>query len=166
MKKYGQVALVILVLAILVFVRRMKSDETQVLLPTPPSVVSTAPTSLPTTEPTTQPTTLPTASPTPTATTQSQYKDGTFTGSVEDAFYGNFQVAAVISGGKLTDVQFLQYPNDRGTSIQINAYAMPILRSEALQAQSAQVDTVSSASQSSGAFVKSLDNALQQARRG
>src|SRR5581483_7148043 len=44
------------------------------------------------------------------------YKDGQFTGSAADAFYGLVQVQAVISGGKLTDVKFLQTPNDRETS--------------------------------------------------
>jgi uncharacterized protein with FMN-binding domain len=58
------------------------------------------------------------------------YKDGTYTGSVEDAFYGNIQVRATINSGKITDVQFLQYPSDRGTSVMINKQAMPILFQE------------------------------------
>jgi len=44
--------------------------------------------------------------------TMGSYKDGSYTGSVQDAFYGNIQVRAVISGGKITDVLFLQFPND------------------------------------------------------
>lgn len=109
--------------------------------------------------------TLLTASPTaqPTATPRGKYKDGTYTGSVADAFYGNIQVQAVISGGKITDVVFLQYPNDRRTSIEINTQAMPFLKQEALQVQSAQVDGVSGATASSGAFVQSLQSALQKA---
>jgi uncharacterized protein with FMN-binding domain len=91
------------------------------------------------------------------------YKDGTFTGSVADAFYGNIQVQAVISGGKITDVVFLQYPNDRNTSIYINSQAMPLLKQEAIQVQSEQVDGVSGATASSGAFVQSLGSALQKA---
>lgn len=92
-----------------------------------------------------------------------KYKDGTYTGNVADAFYGNLQVQAVIKGGRITDVIFLQYPNDRETSIAINTQAMPLLKQEAIAAQSAQVDGVSGATASSGAFVESLGNALKKA---
>lgn len=102
--------------------------------------------------------------PTSIPSTTGQYKDGTYTGSVEDAFYGNYQVQAIIQGGRLTDINFLQTPNDNSTSRRINAEAMPILKSEAIAAQSAQVDIVSGASDSSPAFIKSLTNALSQAK--
>lgn len=92
------------------------------------------------------------------------YKDGTYTGISANAYYGNIQVEAVINGGKLTDVQFLDYPQDRRTSIRINRQAMPYLKKEAIQAQSANVDTVSGASDSSGAFRQSLASALSQAK--
>src|SRR5579864_5836644 len=65
-----------------------------------------------------------------TSSSQGAYKDGTYTGSAADAFYGTIQVKAVVQNGKLTDVQFLQYPNDRDESIQINQSAMPILKQE------------------------------------
>jgi uncharacterized protein with FMN-binding domain len=91
------------------------------------------------------------------------YKNGTYTGSVADAFYGNIQVQATISGGRITDVVFLQYPSDRRTSQMINSQAMPLLKEEAIQAQSAQVSGVSGATASSGAFIQSLQSALQQA---
>ena len=110
------------------------------------------------------PTTVP-ISPTaiPQTSTKGRYKDGTYTGSVADAFYGNIQVQAIIQGGAISDVQFLQYPNDRETSVSINSQAMPILKSEAIQAQSANVDIVSGATDSSQAFRESLSAALQQA---
>ena len=91
------------------------------------------------------------------------YKNGTYTGSVADAFYGNIQVQVTISGGKITDVVFLQYPSDRRTSQMINSQAMPLLKEEAIQAQSAQVSGVSGASATSGAFIQSLQDALSQA---
>lgn len=91
------------------------------------------------------------------------YKNGTYTGSTEDAFYGFIQVQAVISGGKISDVIFLQYPNDNRTSRFINSQAMPMLKSEAIQAQNANVDIISGASDSSAAFQRSLSNALSQA---
>jgi uncharacterized protein with FMN-binding domain len=73
------------------------------------------------------------------------YKDGSYTGPVTDAFYGDIQVRAIIKGGRLTDVKFLKYPDDQPNSIAINKQAMPYLKREAIQAQSAQVDGVSGA---------------------
>lgn len=92
------------------------------------------------------------------------YKDGSYTGSVADAQWGYIQVKAVISGGKITDVQLLQYPNERSRSIEINSYADPQLTQEAVQAQSAQVDVVTGATDSSIAFMQSLGDALSQAQ--
>ncbi len=91
--------------------------------------------------------------------TNQAYKDGTYTGSVEDAYYGSVQVQAVIAGGKIKTVSFLQYPNDNGTSRYISSQVMPILVSEALKSQSAQVDIVTGASQTSAAFQRSLQEA-------
>jgi len=105
--------------------------------------------------------TPPTATPPPTP--RGKYKDGTYTGVSADAYYGNIQVAAVIQNGKMTDVQILDYPSDRGNSIEINNFALPQLRSEAIAAQSAQVDTISRATDSSMAFRESLASALAQA---
>lgn len=97
-------------------------------------------------------------------TSGSLYKNGSYTGSVADAQWGNIQVKAIIQNGKITDVQFLQYPNDRNRSIDINNYADPQLTSEAIQAQSAQVDVISGATDSSEAFIQSLSAALSQAK--
>lgn len=119
----------------------------------------TAPSSLNT--PSTPTTTQPAAS---TQKTTAQYKDGTYTGSAADAFYGPIQVRVTVSGGKITDVTFLQYPNDRGTSVRINEQAMPMLKQEAIQAQSASVDGVSGATDTSQAFIESLGSALNQAK--
>lgn len=96
--------------------------------------------------------------------TAGQYKDGTYTGATADAFYGNLQVAAVIQGGKLTDVQLLQYPQDPGHTAEVNAMALPELQQEAIATQSAQVNVVSGATQTSHAFQQSLAGALAQAQ--
>jgi uncharacterized protein with FMN-binding domain len=90
-------------------------------------------------------------------------KDGLYTGDVADAFYGNIQVAAVIQNGKLVKVNILQYPNDRQRSIEINSQALPILQSEAIRVQSATVDIVSGATDTSQAFITSLGSALFKA---
>ena len=92
------------------------------------------------------------------------YKDGSYTGGAADAQWGLIQVKAIIQHGKITDVQFLQYPNERNRSVEINSYADPQLTSEAIQAQSANVDIVSGATDSSDAFIQSLSDALSQAK--
>ena len=99
-----------------------------------------------------------------TNTPGSLYKDGSYTGSVADAQWGYIQVKAIIQNGKITDVQFLQYPNERNRSVEINSYADPQLTSEAIQAQGANVDIVTGATDSSQAFIQSLTDALSQAK--
>lgn len=94
---------------------------------------------------------------------QGRYKNGTYTGSSEDAYYGNVQVQAVIKNGALSNVVVLDYPQDRSRSLSISNRALPILVSEAVQAQSANVNTVSGATDVSGAFKQSLSSALSQA---
>ena len=118
--------------------------------PTPIPVVNTKPTPIPT--------------PPPVIVDTGKFKNGTYTGNSVDAYYGYVQVKAIISGGKITDVQFLDYPHDRSTSVRINTRAMPYLISEAIQAQDGNVDTVSGASFTSDAFRKSLSSALAQAK--
>ena len=95
--------------------------------------------------------------------TQGQYKNGTYTGAAANAYYGNVQVQVTVANGKIADVAFLDYPQDRGTSRSINSYAMPQLTQEAIQAQSANVNGVSGASDTSAAFRQSLSSALSQA---
>ena len=91
------------------------------------------------------------------------YKDGTYTGSVADAYYGNVQVSVTVSGGKISAVKFLQYPNTHSTSVYINQQVMPYLQQEAIQAQSSNVQIISGATYTSQAFIQSLSAALSQA---
>jgi uncharacterized protein with FMN-binding domain len=98
-----------------------------------------------------------------TAANAGAYKNGVYTGSVENAYYGNVQAEAIIKNGALADVAFLQYPN-HGHSLQVSQESMPILKSEAIQSQSAQVDAVSGATQTSDAFQQSLSSALALAK--
>jgi len=92
------------------------------------------------------------------------YRDGVYIGPAADAFYGLIQVRTTITNGRIANVEFLNYPNDRSTSIEINSVAMPILRSEAIAAQSANVDIVTGATDTSHAFIESLRSALNQAK--
>jgi uncharacterized protein with FMN-binding domain len=97
-------------------------------------------------------------------TSGGQYKNGTFTGVSANAFYGQVQVQVSIQNGQITSVKFLNFPQDRRTSQRINSVAVPQLQSEAIQAQSAQVDVVSGATLTSQAFMASLQSALSSAQ--
>lgn len=92
------------------------------------------------------------------------YKNGSYIGSTIDAYYGFVQVKAIVQSGKISDVQFLQYPNDRSNSREINNQAMPLLKQEAIQAQNAKVNGVSGATFTSEAFIQSLSSALALAK--
>jgi uncharacterized protein with FMN-binding domain len=131
---------------------------------TPNPVVSTPVATIPasTAAPVTSGTVVP--APTPVTKPSGQYKDGTYTGSVADAYYGNVQVEATVSGGKLTNIAFLQYPSDRSTSRYISGQALPLLKSEAIKSQNANVDGISGASYTSQGFVESLSSALSKAK--
>ena len=137
-------------------------DNTPVVVP----VKTPTPTPKPVIKPTPAPAPIPKPIPVPVPIPKpvGQYADGTYTGDPADAYYGTIQVQATVQNGKLTDVQFLQHPSDRNTSVRINNRAMPILRQEAISAQSANVNIVSGATDSSGAFQQSLASALSQAK--
>jgi len=104
------------------------------------------------------------ASPAATQTTApvtSTVKDGTFTGPSVNVNYGNVQVMITVSNGKITDAVAVQAPrgkNDRYTNM-----AVPILKQQTLQAQSANIQGASGASYTSYGWFKSLQGAMAQA---
>ena len=110
------------------------------------------------------PASTPNATQTVAGSSQGAYRNGTFTGPAVNAYYGLVQVQVVIQGGKISTVQFLQYPNDRRTSQQINSQVMPWLQQEAIQAQSANVNLISGATLTSEGFANSLQAALLSAK--
>ncbi len=79
--------------------------------------------------------------------------------------FGTVQVKVTIDGGRLVDVTSLQLPSG-GRDSQVSAYAEPILRSEALQAGNAGIDTVSGATYTSMGYIQSLQSALDTAGIG
>ncbi|HWW52804.1 MAG TPA: FMN-binding protein [Acidimicrobiales bacterium] len=87
----------------------------------------------------------------------------TINGDVVPNRYGDVQVAVVLSGKRIVDVQPLQLPFDRSRSKYISDNAAPILRQEVLDAQSAQIDTVSGATYTSDGYAQSLQSALDRA---
>ena len=66
---------------------------------------------------------------------------------------------------KITAVSVPVYPNHSGRSLYISENAIPILRSEALRAQSAKIDLISGATYTSEAFASSLQSAILKARK-
>jgi len=103
---------------------------------------------------------LPRRSPTSTTSTLIGRASGRFSGPVESTRYGPVQVSVTLANGTLTDVRADQLPSDRRRSADISSMAAPILRSEALAAQGAQIDSVSGASTTSRAYAQSLQAAL------
>ena len=104
------------------------------------------------------------ASPAATQTTApvtSTVKDGTFTGPAVFVNYGTVQVKITVSNGKITDAVAVQAPrgkNDRYTNM-----AVPILKQQTLQAQSANIQGASGASYTSYGWFKSLQGAMAEA---
>ncbi len=91
------------------------------------------------------------------------YKDGTYTGASEDTPYGTVQIAVVVSGGKITDVNFLQMPSDLPHSQEVTSIAGPLLKQETIQRQGHNLDFVSGATSTSEGYAQSLQAALDQA---
>ncbi len=111
------------------------------------------------------------------ATTKKIVVSKRFTGSLASVQqWGSLQVTIVvrktttITGTKkkvtrkLTAVSVPTYPNHTDRSIYINRTALPILKAEALRAQSANINMVSGATDSSDAFAQSLQSAILKAK--
>jgi uncharacterized protein with FMN-binding domain len=79
--------------------------------------------------------------------------------------YGIVQVKATVKGGRLTGVQTTTLvPEGGGRSQSIDVQAEPLLRQEALQAHSANIDVISGATYTSQAYAQSLQSAIDRAR--
>jgi uncharacterized protein with FMN-binding domain len=102
--------------------------------------------------------------PAPTTVAPTSAVTGRYTGAAAPTPDGTMQVRAVLDQGKLTDVTVLQQTSG-GRSTQIDSYALPLLKTEALRAQSARIDVVSGATYTSSGYARSLQAALDTARR-
>jgi uncharacterized protein with FMN-binding domain len=138
---------------------RVTPHDRQVAAAAPPP--SAGPTETP--EPATSPSAVPSPTPSPQG---SRVADGRFTGQAVSTIYGDVQVRVTVTGGRLTDVQALQLPSDRARSAEISQAVEPMLREEAIQAHSAQIDGISGATFTSYAYAQSLESALQQDHLG
>jgi uncharacterized protein with FMN-binding domain len=108
-----------------------------------------------------RPVTLP---PSSTSASSARLRAGTYTGQLVQTRYGPVQVELTATGGRVTSITFLAVPVDRPRSRSISTQAEPLLRSEALTAQSAEVNLLSGATYTSEGFAQSLQSALAQAR--
>ncbi|MFJ4210986.1 FMN-binding protein [Paenarthrobacter sp. NPDC089675] len=88
---------------------------------------------------------------------------GTYDGAAVQTRFGTVQVRVTLQNGKITEVTALQLTDAERKSAQISSRAAPVLRSEVLQAQSANVQTVGGATVTSDAYLTSLQAALDAA---
>ncbi|PRY46315.1 FMN-binding protein [Umezawaea tangerina] len=79
----------------------------------------------------------------------------TVNGPVVKTVHGDVQVQVTFTGDKITAVKFLKQPNTGPTKM-----AAPLLIQETLKAGSADIDSVSGATQTSEGYVKSLQAAI------
>ena len=87
----------------------------------------------------------------------------TVTGPVVNTRWGTVQVEVTLDGSQLVDVKALQLPGGDRRSSQISSSVEPILRSQALAAQGANIDGISGATYTSTAYARSLQAALDGA---
>ncbi|MET0954350.1 MAG: FMN-binding protein [Cryobacterium sp.] len=101
--------------------------------------------------------------PTPSASTSGSAGTKVYSGGTASTRWGDVQVSITVTNGKITDVRVPVYPSGNGRDQQINSYALPILRQETLDAQNANIDTVSGATVTSDGYRQSLQSALDAA---
>jgi uncharacterized protein with FMN-binding domain len=100
--------------------------------------------------------------PVPKAPPASASTTRTATGDVIENQYGPVQVRVTLRGNQIVSVDAVQLPSDRARSAEISDQAGPLLQQEALQAQSARIDTVSGATYTSESYAQSLQSALDK----
>jgi uncharacterized protein with FMN-binding domain len=97
------------------------------------------------------------------AASSKKAKSGVYSGDPETSQFSTIQVKITVSGGRISDITLIQDLDDDEHSAEVDAYATPILRSEALSAQSANVDVVSGATFTSESYTQSLQSAIDRA---
>ena len=96
------------------------------------------------------------------ATTTSSASSGTATGDAIPTQYGDAQVRVTVKTGKIVSIEAMQLQGNDPRSVAISSSAEPILRQEALAAQSANIDAVSGATYTSESYTQSLQSALDK----
>jgi len=114
----------------------------------------------PTPTPSTSRAPAPTNASTRTAAPPPKAVSATFVGTSVQTRYGPVQIKITYAGGRVTRAVAVQLPSGRSRDAEINSYAVPILESETLAAQSANINAVSGATYTSNGYVQSLQSAL------
>ncbi|MGI8622200.1 MAG: FMN-binding protein [Solirubrobacteraceae bacterium] len=86
----------------------------------------------------------------------------TVVGADAPSQYGDVQVRVKMSGKRIVSVEAVALPSAASRSQAISTVAAPMLRRQALVAQSANLDGVSGASYTSAGYRRSLQSALDQ----
>ena len=86
----------------------------------------------------------------------------TIRGLSESMQWGPIQVTVKVKGTKIIDIS-ATYPTERPRSQFINSQAIPMLKQEVLQLQSAQINLIGGATMTSEAYALSLQAALTKA---
>lgn len=87
----------------------------------------------------------------------------TFTGETVGTQEGDVQVVITVDGGKITSVAVPVHPAGSQKHDEISARAIPELVEATLAAQSADIDSVSGATYTSGGYRESLQSAIDAA---
>ncbi len=97
-----------------------------------------------------------------TTSSSSSGVSGTATGDAVFVNYGNVQLKVTVKNNKITKIVAVQLPNQDGRSIEIANASEPMLREQALKAQSANIAGVSGATFTSYGYQQSLQSALDK----
>jgi uncharacterized protein with FMN-binding domain len=98
------------------------------------------------------------------AATSHAAKSHTFKGPTECVDHGPVQVSIVVKSKKIVAVKAATSPED-GRSVAIQSQAIPTLKQETLRAQSARIQSVSGATDTSGGYIASLQSVINAAKK-
>jgi uncharacterized protein with FMN-binding domain len=91
--------------------------------------------------------------------------DGDYVSDRHQLEWGDLRVKISVHGGQIIGVQILQYPDHRSHSLDLSLMAGQTLESEVIKTQRAQVDAVSSATDTSYAFQDTIADVIVKAAR-
>jgi uncharacterized protein with FMN-binding domain len=134
--------------------------HTATSLATPPGAIST-PSASPSASATAKSSTSAKKKATSTATKKA-VTTKTVTGDSADTRYGPVQVQITVTNGQITSASAIDYPQGDSRDQEINAYAIPALNQEAVQAGSANIAHISGATYTSDGYIQSLQSALNK----
>ena len=128
-----------------------------------PSTKNTVPATTPAATSSTSTSSNASASAAPSTSSAPAAVNGTFDGQLVNTAQGPFQTEIIVKDGKITKVNILVGGDSRGTSQEINNYALPQLQKMILTAQSWNVQIISGASYTSQGVIESTKAAMSKA---